>query len=108
MSEPRTSRVAFIDQVLTSSFPSQQAKRFAFPDGEVGALYTMGRDPASGRACPVILFLATFPPSISGAGLHDFGLDFREQLVASPAEAAQLLAQFGYAQAALFRAQCRP
>lgn len=108
MSTPPTTRAAFIDQVLTSSFPDQRAKRFAFPDGEVAALYTMGRDPTSGHPCPVVLYLATFPPSAAHAGFHDFGLDFREQPVASEAEAHRLLAQFEQAQAASFRAACRP
>ena len=107
MREPSAARGAFIDQVLTSSFAGEVAKRFAFADGEVGALYTMGRDRASGQACPVVLYVATFPPTPQQGGRHDFGIDFLEQPVSSAGEAAQLLAQFGRTQAELFRTSCR-
>ena len=108
MSAPIPTRAAFLDGVFTSRFPHEVAKRFAFADGEVGALYTLGRDPASGKSCPVILLVATFPPSSPHGGLRDFGIDYLEKPVASPAEAQQLLAQFGPAEAAQFRASCRP
>lgn len=108
MREPSAARAAFIDQVLTSSFAGEVAKRFAFADGEVGVLYTMGRDRASGQPCPVVLYVATFPPSSQRGGHHDFGIDFREQPVASAAEAAQLIARFQRPQAQQFRLSCRP
>jgi len=108
MSAPLPTRAAFLDGVLTSRFPHEVAKRFAFADGEVGALYTLGLDPASGKPCPVILFVATFPPSSPHGGLRDFGIDYLEKPVASPAEAQYLLAQFGPVEAAQFRASCRP
>lgn len=100
-------RAEFIDRVLTSSFPGQVAKRFSFPDGEVGALYTMGRKPTGGQVTPVILYVATFPPS-QQQGVHDFGIDYFEQPVATPEEAHYLLAQFEHEQARQFRAGCRP
>lgn len=100
-------RADFINQVLTSSFPGEMAKRFLFADGEVGALYTMGQDPASGNACPVVLYVATFPPTPQQGGRHDFGIDFLEQPVRSAEEAAYVLAQFQRAEAQLFRASCR-
>lgn len=108
MREPNATRAAFIDRVLTSSFPGEVTKRFAFADGEVGALYTTGRHPASGTACPVVLYVATFPPSFPHEGLHDFGIDYAEQPVTTAEEAAYLLAHFGREQAEQFRAQCRP
>ena len=108
MSAPFLTRAAFLDGILTSSFPHEKAKRFAFTDGEVGALYTLGRDPVSGESCPVILLVATFPPSSLHGHLRDFGIDYLEKPVASPAEAQRLLAQFGPAEAAQFRASCRP
>ena len=107
MPEARAARADFVDRVLTSRFPGEVAKRFAFADGEVGALYTMGRDRATGRACPVVLYVATFPPSPQQGGQHDFGLDFWEQPVGSAAEAARVLARFGPAEAESFRASCR-
>lgn len=107
MSNPSAARADFIDKVLTSSFPGEVAKRFAFTDGEVGVLYTMGQDATSGRACPVVLYVATFPPSPQQGGHHDFGIDFVEQPVGSAAEAAQLIASFQRTEAQLFRARCR-
>ena len=107
MPEALAARADFIDRVLTSSFPGEVAKRFTFVDGEVGVLYTMGRDRASGRACPVVLYVATFPPSPQQDGRHDFGLDFWEQPVSSSAEAARVMAQFKQAEAQLFRTSCR-
>ena len=100
-------RADFINQVLTSSFPGETAKRFSFADGEVGALYTMGQDRVSGNICPVILYVATFAPSFQQGGRHDFGLDFLEQPVSSAEEAAHVLAHFQRADAQLFRASCR-
>lgn len=108
MSAHIPTRAAFLDGILTSHFPHEKAKRFAFADGEVGALYTLGRDPVSGESCPVILFVATFPSSYPHEGLRDFGIDYLEKPVASPDEARHLLAQFGPAEAAQFRASCRP
>lgn len=107
MPEPSAARADFVDRVLTSSFPGEVAKRFAFADGEVGVLYTMGWNRASGQACPVVLCIATFPLSPQQGGRHDFGIDFREQPVGSAAEAAQLMARFRRAEAQLFRASCR-
>ena len=107
MGELNAARSAFIDQVLTSRFPGEVAKRFAFADGEVGVLYTMWRDQASGLACPVVLYVATFPPSPQQGGRHDFGIDFWEQPVGSAAEAAQLLDQFRRPEAQVFRLSCR-
>jgi hypothetical protein len=108
MSEPTAARVDFINRVLTSSFPGEEAKRFAFADGEVGVLYTMGQDRVSGRACPVVLYIATFPPVPQQGGRHDFGIDFLEQPVGSAEEAAGIMAQFRWPEAQLFRASCRP
>lgn len=101
-------RTEFLDSVFTSSFAGQVATRFRFADGEVGALYTLGRDPASGQPCPVVLYVATFPPSQPQPGLHDFGIDYWQQPVTSGEEAHQLLAAFSPAAAARFRASCRP
>lgn len=101
-------RAEFIDRLFTSSIVGQIAKRFLFADGEVGALYTVGRDPATGKATPVLLVVATFPPSPQQGGLHDFGIDYLEQPVATVEEAARLLAQFDHQQAELFRRSCRP
>jgi len=108
MSAPLPTRAAFLDRIFTSRFPHEVAKRFTFADGEVGALYTLGYDAASGESRPVLLFVATFPPSSPHKGLRDFGIDYLEKPVASPAEARHLLAQFGPAEAAQFRASCRP
>jgi hypothetical protein len=101
-------RAAFLEHVFRSSFPGQVAIRFAFAEGEVGALYTMGQDPTSRQACPVVRFVATFPPSIPYPGHHDHGIDYYEQPVASADEAAHLLAQFDHAAAVRFRTHCRP
>lgn len=101
-------RGKFINHVFTSSIPGQAPKRFAFADGEVGALYTIGRDRATGQVTPVLLIVATFPPSAQHDGVHDFGIDYLEQPVATAEEAARLLAQFDREQAALFRRSCRP
>lgn len=100
-------RAAFIDRVLTSRLPGEVAKRFQFADGEAAAVYTLGRNAPMSPAQPVVLFVATFPPTLPQAGVHDFGLDYCEQAVASAAEAHNLLAQFDQAQAAQFRASCR-
>ena len=100
-------RAQFIDQVLTSSFPGETAKRFAFDDGEVGAVYTRSRRAGRGLGQPVILLVATFPPLLASGGLHDFGIDYYEHPVASAQEATALLAQFDQHQAELFRASCR-
>jgi|GEM_PF-3093514 len=100
-------RADFINGVFTSRIPGEVAKRFAFTDGEVGALYTLGPDPVSGQSRPVLLYIATFPPSSRHGGYHDFGVDYNEQPVATAGEAHQLLAQFGAKEAALFRASCR-
>lgn len=97
---------AFIDRVLTSSFPGQVAKRFAFADGEVAALYTLSRKLPAHLAQAVILLVATFPPQLTRPGLHDFGIDYAEVAVSSLAEAHELLAQFDRSQAAQFRANC--
>lgn len=105
---PNPTRAQVIEGVLTSSFPGEVAKRFVFADGEVGVLYTQGRDPVSGTTRPVLLYVATFPPYSLHGGHHDFGIDYAEQPVASTTEAHQLLAQFGPEQAATFRASCRP
>jgi hypothetical protein len=102
------SRADFINSVFTSRIPGEVATRFSFVDGEVGALYTLGRDPISGESRQVVLYIATFPPSSQHGGRHDFGIDYSEQPVATSAEAQQVLAQFGPEQAALFRASCRP
>ena len=108
MSAPDPTRAAFLKRVLTSRFPNEVAKRFAFADGEVGALYTLGYDSASGKSRPVLLFVATFPPSSPYEGFRDFGIDYLEKPVDSPAEAQRLLEQFGPAEAEQFRASCRP
>jgi len=100
--------IAFIDRVLMSSFAGQVAKRFRFAEGEVAAVYTLSRKAAPGVAQPVVLFVATFPPQLTPAGVHDFGIDYVEQPVASIQEAQDLLGQFDYAQAVRFRATCRP
>lgn len=63
MRSPSLTRAEFINGVFTSRLPGQLAKRFSFADGEVGVLYTIGRDPVSGQSCPVVLYIATFPPS---------------------------------------------
>ena len=100
-----SARSAFLTRVLTSAFPHAPAKRFAFADGEVGAVYTLGRDPRSQRPVPVVLFVASFPPVTHGA-THHYGLVFSEQPVADAAEAAALLAQFTRPAAARYRASC--
>lgn len=100
-------RAQFIDQVLTSSFPGETAKRFAFVDGEVGAVYTRSRRAGHGPGQPVILLVATFPPQLTSGGVHDFGIDYYEYPVASAQEAAALLALFDRHQAEAFRANCR-
>ncbi len=100
-------RAAFIDRVLTSHFPGEVAKRFLFADGEVAALYTLSRKKPVGLAQPVVLFVATFPPDLTQVGVHDFGIEYCEQPVASANEASDLLAQFDQPQAALFRTRCR-
>lgn len=111
MSSPARTRTEFLTLVLTSAFAEEQAKRFAFADGEVGAVYTLSRKAGVGSAQPVILFVATFPPSLFAEGAHgyshNYGLDYCELPVASAEEAAQLLAQFDEGQAAQFRANCR-
>lgn len=107
MTDADLPRLTFLDRVLTSSIPGQVAKRFLFADGEVAALYTLSRKAPTSLAQPVILVVATFPPTLAQPGLHDFGLDYAEAPVASAAEASDLLAQFDQAQAALFRAKCR-
>jgi hypothetical protein len=107
MSDPDPTRATFIDRVLTSHFPGEIAKRYQFADGEVAALYTLGRKALTGLAEPVVLFVATFPPDRTQAGVHDFGIDYVEQPVASAEEARELLAQFDQPQAALFRGRCR-
>lgn len=107
MSDATPARAAFIDRVLTSHFPGEVAKRFRFADGEVAALYTLSRKAPLDVAQPVLLVVATFPPALIQPGVHDFGLDYAEQPVASLAEARELLAQFDQAQAARFRASCR-
>jgi hypothetical protein len=98
---------AFIDRILTSCFPGQVAKRFAFVDGEVAAVYTLSRKVPADLAQPVILVVATFPPTLAQPGVHDFGIDYAELPVASAQEAQNLLGQFDEMQAALFRAKCR-
>lgn len=107
MPDASLSRAAFIDRVLTSRLPGEVAKRFPFTDGEVAAVYTLGRQTPAGSAQPVVLFVATFPPALPQAGVHDFGIDYWEQPVASPSEAWDLLTQFDQAQAARFRASCQ-
>lgn len=107
MHELSAARTRFINEVFISQFAGQVAKRFAFADGEAGALYTLGRDPISGKSCPVMLYIATFPPSSRHGGYKDFGIDYVEQPVATLAEANRLLAAFGQAEAAQFRASCR-
>lgn len=107
MTDSGLTRPSFIDRVLTSSFPGQVAKRFLFPDGEVGAVYTLSRKAPAGVTQPVILVIATFPPAQLQPGVHDFGIDYAEQPVTSIDEARDLLAHFDHAQAALFRATCR-
>ena len=108
MSQPPLTRKEFIDQVLTSRLAGETAKRFAFPNGEVGALYTLGYDALTRQPCPIVLVVATFPPFSPDGGFHDFGVDYQELPVASAEEAAQLLAQFGREEAQRFRATCRP
>lgn len=100
-------RAAFIDRVLTSRLLGEVAKRFPFADGEVAAVYTLGRQTPAGLDQAVVLFVATFPPTLPQAGVHDFGIDYCEQPVASPLEARDLLTQFDHAQAARFRASCQ-
>lgn len=100
-----SSRADFLTRVLTSSFPNTFAKRFQFEDGEVGAVYTMGLDPQSRLPHPVILFVASFPPSYRGT-THHFGIVFTEKPVANASEAAGLLAQFNQLEAASYRASC--
>lgn len=107
MADYNITRAAFIDRVLTSRLPGEVAKRFLFTDGEVAALYTLGRQSPAGSAQPVVLFVATFPPVLTQTGVHDFGIDYCERPVASAAEANALLAQFDQTQAAIFRAKCR-
>ncbi|MGI4864049.1 MAG: hypothetical protein ACRYFZ_08995 [Janthinobacterium lividum] len=107
MPDAPLSRAAFIDRVLTSRLPGEVAKRFPFADGEVAAVYTLGRPTAAGLAQPVVLFVATFPPALPQVGVHDFGIDYCEQPVASPSEAQDLLTQFDQVQAARFRASCQ-
>ena len=100
-----SSRTDFLTRVLTSCFPNTPAKRFQFADGEVGAVYTMGLDPHSKLPHPVVLYVASFPPSYQGTTRH-FGLVFSEQLVASAREAASLIEQFTQLEAARYRASC--
>lgn len=107
MPDSNLTRAAFIDRVLTSRLPGEVAKRFLFADGEVAALYTLGRKALDGLPQPVVLFVATFPPTRTSVGVHDFGIDYCEQPVVSAAEASELLAQFDQPQAAIFRAKCR-
>jgi hypothetical protein len=107
MPDSKQTRATFIDRVLTSHLPGEVAKRFRFADGEVAALYTLGRKTLAGLAQPIVLFVATFPPDLTQAGMHDFGIDYVEQPVASADEAYDLLAQFDETQASLFRANCR-
>lgn len=108
MSPATTPRATFIDRVLTSSFAGQVARRFLFADGEVAALYTLSRKAMPGVAQPVVLFVATFPPQLTQDGVHDFGIDYIEQPVASTQEAQDLLRQFDHEQAVRFRTSCRP
>lgn len=107
MTALRPTRAEFLDQVLTSSFPGEVAKRFAFADGEVGAVYTLSRKTTTGPARPVILVVATFPPVWTRAGVHDFGIDSYEHPVTSAQEAMALLTQFDQQQAEAFRVSCR-
>ncbi|RZK24317.1 MAG: hypothetical protein EOO56_01860 [Hymenobacter sp.] len=107
MYSPAPTRADFLDQVLTSRLAGEVAKRFRFADGEVAALYTLSRKAPAALAQPVVLVVATFPPARPQAGVHDFGIDYAELPVASPTEAAALLAQFDQSQAALFRAKCQ-
>lgn len=102
-----SSRADFLTRVLTSSFPNTTAKRFQFEDGEVGAVYTMGFDQQSKLPHPVVLFVASFPPSYQGT-THHFGLVFTEKSVADAGEAASLLEQFTQPEAASYRASCLP
>lgn len=107
MPAPSPTRAEFLDQILTSSFAGQKAKRFQFADGEVGAVYTQSHYLAAGAPQPVILLVATFPPVLTDVGFHDFGIDYLERPVASAAEAQELLAHFSRQQAEQFRASCR-
>lgn len=107
MRAPSLTRAEFIDRVLTSSIAGQKAKRYQFADGEVAAVYTLSRKTSPGTVQPVILYVATFPPALTDAGFHDFGIDHYEQPVTSTEEALALLAQFDQQQAAQFRASCR-
>lgn len=107
MPDSNSPRATFINQVLTSRLPGQVAKRFLFADGEVAALYTLSRKAPADVAQPVVLFVATFAPTLTQIGHHDFGIDYCELPVASAAEAKEVLAQFDQQQAALFRARCR-
>lgn len=107
MPDANLTRAAFLDRILTSSLPGEVAKRFLFADGEVAAVYTLSRKVPAALAQLVILLVATFPPALTSVGVHDFGIDYSEQPVASVEEAHILLAQFDEAQAALFRANCR-
>ncbi|MGI4832317.1 MAG: hypothetical protein ACRYFK_02545 [Janthinobacterium lividum] len=107
MREPTFTRADFINRVLTSRFPNEIAKRFPFADGEVAALYTLGRNALTGVTQPVILYVATFPPALAQAGARDYGIDYYEHAVASAAEATELLTYFDWQQAAAFRASCR-
>ena len=108
MTDSGRTRAEFINLILTSQFPGQVAKRFAFADGEVAALYTLGRPANTRQTQPVVLFVATFPPDLTQAGFHNFGIDYFEQPVASADEAQELLDQFDQTQATLFRTKCRP
>lgn len=100
-------RAEFLNHILTSSFAGQQAKRFQFADGEVGAVYTQRDAVTAGAPQAVILLVATFPPVFTEAGFHDFGIDYVERPVASAAEAQEWLAHFTRQQAEQFRASCR-
>jgi hypothetical protein len=99
MPDSNQTRATFIDRVLTSHLPGEVAKRFRFADAEVAALYTLGRKTLAGLAQPIVLFVATFPPDLTQAGMHDFGIDYVEQPVAPTEEAHDLLAQFDEMQA---------
>lgn len=107
MSDANLSRAEFLDQVLTSRFAGETAKRILFDDGEVGAVYTLSRKPPLSPPRPIILVIVTFPPALMQHGVHNFGLDYYERPVASAAEAHELLAQFDRRQAAQLRASCR-
>jgi len=107
MPDTNSTRAEFIDRILTSRLPGEVAKRFLFNDGEVAVLYTLSQKMPADLAQPVLLVVATFPPAVTQPGVHDFGIDYAEQPVASAEEAHDLLAQFDQKQAALFRAKCR-